>query len=232
MPVISIDIREGRRTPSLWRNWYRTRSLALTFEILQSWCGSQFAREAVDHFAKRYNANHKIIMVRTPALVRQWNLLRVLSQHFGGLSIEEMAARTSVNSRTIRRDLRVFLDAGIPLRETIGRRNKKTWRVELQRTSMLDGYSTEEYLALSLTERFLEPLRQTGYFDAFSRCRLRAARNIAKSVRMRVEKLVEEFSLGNAESIRTVGSVVAEKFREATDPTIVRHDTSETESGD
>jgi predicted DNA-binding transcriptional regulator YafY len=157
-------------------------------------------------------------MVRTPALSRQWNLLRVLSQHRDGLSIEEMAARTAVNSRTIRRDLRVFLDAGIPLRETIGRRNKKTWRVEPDKSPVLEGYSPEEYLALSLTERLFEPLRQTEYFDALSRCRSRAGRTMGKPARVRIEKIVEGFAAQGEEGFRALGMKLAETFHEATTP--------------
>jgi len=154
-------------------------------------------------------------MPRTPALDRQWNLLRVLSQHLDGLSIDEMAWRTGVNARTIRRDLSLFLGAGVPLRETVGRRNKKTWRVDSGKAPLLESHSPEEYLALLLTERVLEPLRQTEYVDALSRCRSRAARHLDKSARARIERLVAGLALPDEECVQQRGAQIAELFREA-----------------
>ncbi len=154
-------------------------------------------------------------MPRTAALDRQWNLLRVLSQHLDGLSIDEMAARTGVNARTIRRDLSLFLDAGIPLRETVGRRNKKTWRVDSAKTPFLERYTPDEYLALLLTERVLEPLRQTDYFNALSRGLSRAAQNLDKSARIRIERLVAGLSLRNDSCVQELGGHLAKLFAEA-----------------
>ncbi len=139
----------------------------------------------------------------------------MLSQHLDGLSIDEMAARTGVNARTIRRDLSLFLDAGIPLRETVGRRNKKTWRVDSGRTPFLDSYTPDEYLALLLTERVLEPLGQTDYFNALSRCRNRAAHNLDKSARIRIERLVAGLSLRNDSCVQELGGQLAKLFDEA-----------------
>lgn len=127
-------------------------------------------------------------MPRTRALVRQWTLLRVLSQHVEGLSIDDMARQTAVNSRTIRRDLKLFVEAGIPLRETVSVRNKKTWRIDQHGTKVLANHSTDECLALLVAELVFEPLSGTRFFSSLSRCRERVIATMSPLVRKRIEE--------------------------------------------
>lgn len=105
-------------------------------------------------------------MTRTKALVRQWTLLRVLSQHPAGLSIEDMARQSNVNVRTIRRDLRFFAEAGIPLRESIGHRQKKAWRIDQRGSKGILTRSRDEVLALAVAIEILRPLAQTQFHKA------------------------------------------------------------------
>ncbi len=134
-------------------------------------------------------------MVRTRAVVRQWTLLRVLSQHAEGLSIEDMARHTAVNPRTIRRDLRLFGEAGIPLRETVCARNKKIWRIDRNGVKALANHSNDECLALLVAEVLLRPLRGTRFFAAFARCRDRVLANMNHSLRTHVENQVKAHAL-------------------------------------
>ena len=127
-------------------------------------------------------------MPRTRALVRQWTLLRVLSQHAEGLCIDDMARQTAVNTRTIRRDLKLFVEAGIPLRETVSARNKKTWRIDQHVTKVLANHSTDECLALLVAELVFQPLKGTRFFNSFSRCRERVTATMSASVRKRIDE--------------------------------------------
>lgn len=127
-------------------------------------------------------------MARTRALVRQWTLLRVLSQHVDGLSIDDMARQTAVNTRTIRRDLKLFVEAGIPLRETVSVRNKKTWRIDQHGAKVLANHSTDECLALLVAELVFQPLNGTGFFNSLSRCRERVTSTMSASARKRIEE--------------------------------------------
>jgi len=127
-------------------------------------------------------------MAKTRALVRQWTLLRVLSQHAAGLSITEMARHMSVNDRTIRRDLKLFVDAGIPLRETIGARSKKVWRIDHRGAMVTVSDSGDEALALFVAEKLFEPLKGTRFYLAIKRCRDQVAATLSTANRLRLEQ--------------------------------------------
>jgi predicted DNA-binding transcriptional regulator YafY len=129
-------------------------------------------------------------MTRTKALVRQWALLRVLSQHANGLSIEEMARQTAVNPRTIRRDLRLFIEAGIPLRETIGHRNKKTWRVDSHAVRVLSHDCCEEFLALSVLLRLIQPIAGSALCKSLTLCCDRLATTLKPAQRRAISDAV------------------------------------------
>lgn len=127
-------------------------------------------------------------MTKPRALVRQWTLLRVLSQHADGLSIDEMAKQTAVHSRTIRRDLNLFVDAGIPLRQTARRRNKKIWRIDPHGIKVLTHDATDECMALLVTEYLFQSLEGSPFLSAIARCRSR----LAGTLRLPVRKLLED----------------------------------------
>jgi predicted DNA-binding transcriptional regulator YafY len=112
----------------------------------------------------------------------------VLSQHAAGLSIAEMARHTSVNDRTIRRDLKLFVDAGIPLRETIGARSKKVWRIEQRGTMVTVSNSGDEALALIVAEKLFEPLKGTQFYLAIKRCRDQFTAALSTANRARLEQ--------------------------------------------
>ncbi len=114
--------------------------------------------------------------------------MRVLSQHAEGLSIDDMARQTAVNARTIRRDLSLFVEAGIPLRETVSARNKKTWRIDQQGAKVLANHSIDECLALLVAEMLLQQFSGTKFFTSLSRCRERVTATTSASVRKRVEE--------------------------------------------
>lgn len=144
-------------------------------------------------------------MTKAPALVRQWTLLRVLSQHAGGLSICEMARHTSVNERTIRRDLKLFVEAGIPLRERVVRQNKKIWRIDYRGAMVTASFSAEDALALAVAERYLAALKGTKFYHAFERCRENVVANLSVSQRRCLDEQAERLQLdASVEAIQPV----------------------------
>jgi len=98
-----------------------------------------------------------------------------------------MARQTAVNSRTIRRDLKLFVDAGIPLRETVSARNKKTWRIDQHGAKVLANHSIDECLALLVAELLLKSLAGTRFFNSLSRCRERVTATMGASLKKRIE---------------------------------------------
>lgn len=99
-------------------------------------------------------------------LVRQWNLLKLLSGRRFGVSIAEMAEETGVSPKTIRRDLETFVLAGFPLEEKPAERGKKLWHLTVHQGQPEISFSFDEALALYLGRRFMEPLAGTMIWQA------------------------------------------------------------------
>ncbi len=122
-------------------------------------------------------------MTKPRAVVRQWTLLRILTQQKNGLSIAEMAKQMAVNERTIRRDINLFVQAGVPLRETVGRRGKKSWRVDDRNSLAMPAYSIDEAFACCVAEHLLSPLRGTMIYSAAKRCREKISASLSSPER-------------------------------------------------
>ncbi len=129
-------------------------------------------------------------MAKPRAVVRQWTLLRVLSQQKNGLTISEMAKYMDVNDRTIRRDINLFVEAGVPLREAVGPRGKKVWRVEDRSSLAVPTHSIDEALALAVAEQLLTSLRGTRLYTATKRCREKVTASLSISARTLLEEQV------------------------------------------
>jgi proteasome accessory factor B len=99
-------------------------------------------------------------------LVRQWNLLKLLSARRFGVSIAEMVEETGVSAKTIRRDLEAFVLAGFPLEEKPAERGKKLWHLSVNHGQPEISFAFDQALALYLGRRFLEPLAGTMIWQA------------------------------------------------------------------
>jgi len=108
------------------------------------------------------------------------------------MCVEEMARQTSVHPRTIRRDLSLFVEAGIPLRETVHRRNKKVWRIEQQSVRLLTVDTVHECLALLVAEALFQPMQGSEFLNAIARCRSKLTSNLRPNVRKLLEEQVAE----------------------------------------
>jgi predicted DNA-binding transcriptional regulator YafY len=131
-------------------------------------------------------------MSKLRAVVRQWTLLRVLSQQRNGLSISEMAKHMAVNERTIRRDISLFVQAGVPLRETVGRRGRKAWRVDDRAQLIVPSYTIDEALVLVVAEQLLTPFQDSRVYSAARRCREKILSSLSGSEQAIVNKRASE----------------------------------------
>ena len=87
-------------------------------------------------------------MPRSGEVIRQWTILRDLEAS-RRLTIDEMAERTGVTTRTIRRDLEALQSAGFPLYDET-HEGKKYWTLEQRAFRRLDntGFTLAELSAL------------------------------------------------------------------------------------
>ena len=113
--------------------------------------------------------NRGILVSRGSPLIRQWILLKTLASRAGGATLVELAGELEVSSKTIRRDLSVFLDCGFPVHEESVEFGRKLWRLDpsWQRPEL--AFTFDEALALYLGRQYLEPLAGTLIWEAAQR---------------------------------------------------------------
>lgn len=102
-------------------------------------------------------------MPRNAEVIRQWSILRDLEAS-RRLTIDDLAARTGVTTRTIRRDLEALQEAGFPLFDEI-HDGKKYWTLEHRAFKRLDetGFNLAELSALYFSRTLLECLAGTPF---------------------------------------------------------------------
>jgi predicted DNA-binding transcriptional regulator YafY len=102
-------------------------------------------------------------MPRNAEVIRQWTLLRDL-ESARRLTIDDMAARTGVTTRTIRRDLEALQEAGFPLFDEV-HDGKRYWTLEQRAFRRLDdtGFNLAELSALYFTRTLAEGLAATPF---------------------------------------------------------------------
>jgi predicted DNA-binding transcriptional regulator YafY len=100
---------------------------------------------------------------RNAEVIRQWTILRDLEAS-RRLTIDDLAARTGVTTRTIRRDLEALQTAGFPLfDEQID--GKRYWTLEQRAFKRLDapGFTLAELSALYFSRTLVECLAATPF---------------------------------------------------------------------
>jgi len=102
-------------------------------------------------------------MPRNAEVIRQWSILRDLEAS-RRLTIDDMAARTGVTTRTIRRDLDALQEAGFPLYDET-HDGKKYWLLEQRPFRRLDdtGFTVAEVSALYFSRTLVECLASTPF---------------------------------------------------------------------
>ena len=102
-------------------------------------------------------------MPRNAEVIRQWSILRDLEAS-RRLTIDDLAARTGVTTRTIRRDLEALQTAGFPLFDET-HDGKKYWTLEHRAFKRLDetGFTLAELSALYFSRTLVECLAATPF---------------------------------------------------------------------
>ena len=102
-------------------------------------------------------------MPRNQEVIRQWSILRDLEAS-RRLTIDDLAQRTGVTTRTIRRDLEALQTAGFPLYDEV-HDGKKYWTLEHRAFKRLDdtGFTLAELSALYFSRTLVECLAATPF---------------------------------------------------------------------
>jgi predicted DNA-binding transcriptional regulator YafY len=102
-------------------------------------------------------------MPRNAEVIRQWTILRDL-ESARRLTIDDLAGRTGVTTRTIRRDLEALQEAGFPLFDEV-HDGKRYWTLEQRPFRRLDdtGFNLAELSALYFTRTLAEGLAATPF---------------------------------------------------------------------
>jgi predicted DNA-binding transcriptional regulator YafY len=102
-------------------------------------------------------------MPRNAEVIRQWSILRDLEAS-RRQTIDELAARTGVTTRTIRRDLEALQASGFPLFDELID-GKRYWRLEAKAFRRLDdtGFTLAELSALYFSRTLVECLAATPF---------------------------------------------------------------------
>jgi predicted DNA-binding transcriptional regulator YafY len=99
---------------------------------------------------------------RNAEVIRQWSILRDLESS-RRLTIDDLAARTGVTTRTIRRDLEALQEAGFPLYDEL-HEGRKYWTLERAFRRLDDtGFTIAELSALYFSRTLLECLAATPF---------------------------------------------------------------------
>ncbi|MQA28244.1 MAG: WYL domain-containing protein [Luteitalea sp.] len=107
-------------------------------------------------------------MPRNAEVIRQWTILREIERERGaGVTIDELAARCEVTTRTIRRDLQALEEAGFPVYDDRSRDDGKTrWTMNGQAfKGLAAGLTLSELCALHFSRTLLESLAGTPFRD-------------------------------------------------------------------
>lgn len=102
-------------------------------------------------------------MPRNAEVIRQWSILRDL-EAARRLTIDDLAQRTGVTTRTIRRDLEALQSAGFPLYDELDD-GKRYWTLEQRAFKRLDatGFTLAELSALYFSRTLVECLAATPF---------------------------------------------------------------------
>ena len=102
-------------------------------------------------------------MPRNAEVIRQWSILRDLEAS-RRLTIDDLAERTGVTTRTIRRDLEALQASGFPLFDE-SHDGKRYWMLEQRPFRRLDdtGFTLAELSALYFSRTLVEVLAATPF---------------------------------------------------------------------
>ena len=156
-------------------------------------------------------------------VIRQWSILRDLESS-RRLTIDDMAARTGVTTRTIRRDLEALQEAGFPLFDEV-HDGKRYWTLEQRAFRRLDdtGFNLAELSALYFTRTLAECLAATP-FQAGCSQRVRQARRGAHAGHAAVPRsaAARDSGQGRPRRARAGAQASSDRARAKPDPRVAQ----------
>jgi predicted DNA-binding transcriptional regulator YafY len=105
---------------------------------------------------------------RNAEVIRQWTILREIEKARGsGVTIDDLATKCDVTTRTIRRDLQALEEAGFPIYDDKSRDDGRTrWTINGQAfKGLAAGLTLAELCALYFSRTLLESLAGTPFRD-------------------------------------------------------------------
>jgi predicted DNA-binding transcriptional regulator YafY len=161
-------------------------------------------------------------MPRNAEVIRQWTILRELESS-RRVTIDDLAQRTSVTTRTIRRDLEALQASGFPLfDEQID--GKRYWTLEAKAFKRLDdtGFTLAELSALYFSRTLVECLAATPFqqdvasaFDKLSAALTPGMRQFLDRLPLVIQAKGTSPRAGEAEQVKTEREHIA-KLLDAT----------------
>jgi len=132
-------------------------------------------------------------MADTPAILRHWTLLKILSVRRLGASYQELEAETGAVRRTIQRDMVFLSGLGFPLTEILGENGLKRWKIEEGIGLTQLRFTLEEAAALYLGRQFLEPLAGTLFHSGARSAFYKIQSTLGEAALRHLEKLASSF---------------------------------------
>ena len=128
-------------------------------------------------------------MPRNAEVIRQWSILRDL-ESARRLTIDDMAARTGVTTRTIRRDLEALQEAGFALFDEV-HEGKRYWMLEHRAFRRLDetAFTLAELSALYFSRTLVECLAATPFQDDVRNAFAKLANALTPGMRQFLDRL-------------------------------------------
>jgi len=128
-------------------------------------------------------------------LRRAIRFIQILSQQKSGLSVYDLAQHEGLNTKTIRRDLKLLQDEGIEIREELAEHGKKLWRITANVEQV--SFTFHELFSLYMGRRLLEPFAGTPFFEGIHSLFQKLEAQLFHESRALQEQLADLFHLTN-----------------------------------
>jgi predicted DNA-binding transcriptional regulator YafY len=135
-------------------------------------------------------------MPRNAEVVRQWTILREIERgRMAGATIDELAARCHVTTRTIRRDLQALEEAGFPLYDHRGDDGRARWRLNGEAfRSVGAGLTLSELCALYFSRALVESQPGMPFHDEIASAFDKVTRSLTPHMRQFLDQLPGVFA--------------------------------------
>ncbi len=128
-------------------------------------------------------------------LRRAIRFIQMLSQQKNGLSVYDLARHEGLNTKTIRRDLKLLQDEGIEIKEELADHGKKLWRITANVEQV--SFTFHELFSLYMGRRLLEPFAGTPFFEGIHSLFQKLEAQLFHESRALQEQLADLFYLTN-----------------------------------